>query len=33
VAKQYQLLSKSLRDQIDAPPSEESAELYQRLMS
>ena len=33
VAKQYQALSKSLRDQIDAPPSEESVELYQRLMS
>lgn len=33
VAKQYQVLSKSLRDQIDAPPSEETAELYQRLMS
>jgi ATP/maltotriose-dependent transcriptional regulator MalT/two-component SAPR family response regulator len=33
VAKQYQILSKSLRDQIDAPPSEETAVLYRRLMS
>ena len=33
VVKQYQTVTKSLRDQINAPPSNETTELYQRLMS
>jgi DNA-binding SARP family transcriptional activator len=33
VVKQYQTVTKSLRDQINAPPSIETTELYQRLMS
>jgi DNA-binding SARP family transcriptional activator len=33
VVKQYQIVTKSLRDQINAPPSSETTELYQRLMS
>jgi ATP/maltotriose-dependent transcriptional regulator MalT len=33
VVKQYQIVTKSLRDQINAPPSNETTELYQRLLS
>jgi LuxR family maltose regulon positive regulatory protein len=33
IAKQYEMVTKSLRDQINAPPSEETTDLYHRLMS
>lgn len=33
VVKQYQIVTRSLRDQINAPPSDETTDLYQRLIA